>query len=570
MTFNIKKNNLAGDKILLAIFPFWDPIIPPNGIAHLKNFLQKHGYIVRTVDVIVEEIFQKIYRNYFKLLEAYVPENNRGNFYNIGHYLMQNHMMAHYNYDSERDYIELVKDLIYKTYYVHISEIQAHELNNVLDDFYFNLETYFMDLLEKEKPAVVGATAYKCTLPASLFALKLAKRKYPHVKTVLGGGIFVDSHAFGTPNFEILLEYSKDFLDKIIIGQGELLFFKYLKGELSDLKRVYTRQDIQGRILQFHEVGIPDYSDFDLARYPYLVATASASCPNQCSFCSTQRYYGNHRIKDVKQTSAEMIELHRRYRHQLFFMTDSLLNPVVSDLAKEFARSQYSLYYDTYFRVDDASANLENTILWRRGGLYRVRLGTESGSQRILDMMGKNITPSQIKTAVSTLAHAGIKTTTYWVIGHPGETEEDFQKTLDILEELQYDIYQAEANPFHYHSSSQFGADQWAGKKMNLYSKKAQKMLIFETWTANIEPLRKEAYQRLFRFDKHCRNLGIPNPYSLDDYVRAEERWEKLHKYAVPSILEFLSKTGDINENKNIKNVSLAKNIRQPVEDFEF
>jgi radical SAM superfamily enzyme YgiQ (UPF0313 family) len=483
---------------------------------------------------------------------------------------MQHHMMAHYNYDNERDYLDLVKDLVYKTYYVNISDVRARGLNRVLDDFYSNLEAYFLDLLEKEKPAVVGLTAYKCTLPASLFALKLAKKKFPHIKTLIGGGIFVDSHAIGTPNFEILLEYSKDFLDKLIIGQGELLFLEYLKGKLPDSKRVYTKQDVQGRILQFPEVDLPDYSDFDLTRYPYLVATGSASCPNQCSFCSAQRYYGAHRIKDAKQLTGEMIELHKRYGHQLFFMTDSMLNPVIHDLAGEFNKSRYSLYFDAYFRVDDVTANLENTMLWRRGGLYRARLGTESGSQTVLDMIGKDITPAQIKAAVSSLAHAGIKTTTYWVIGHPGETIEDFQKTLDLVEELRNDIYQAEANPFHYHSPTQFGADQWAGNKINLYSEKSRKMLVFETWTANIEPLRQEAYQRLFRFNQHCRDLGIPNPYSLDDYLKAEERWKKLHKHAVPSVLDFLSKTGDINENKNLKNVSLARNIRQPVDGFEF
>ncbi|MCP4153641.1 MAG: VacJ family lipoprotein, partial [bacterium] len=42
-------------KILLAILPYWDPMIPPTGIASLKTFLQKHGYTVKIVDYIVAE-----------------------------------------------------------------------------------------------------------------------------------------------------------------------------------------------------------------------------------------------------------------------------------------------------------------------------------------------------------------------------------------------------------------------------------------------------------------------------------------------------------------------------------
>ena len=158
-------------KILLAILPYWDPMIPPNGIAHLKRFLQNYGYKVKTVDVIVEETFQKIYIDYFKLLEEFVPENHRGNFYNIGHDLIQDHMMAHYNYTDEKKYLEVVKELVRQTYWVRINERQASRLNRVWDKFYSHLEDYFLHLVEREKPASLGLTVYKCTLPDSLFAL---------------------------------------------------------------------------------------------------------------------------------------------------------------------------------------------------------------------------------------------------------------------------------------------------------------------------------------------------------------------------------------------------------------
>ncbi|MCP4158062.1 MAG: hypothetical protein GY757_60725, partial [bacterium] len=396
-------------KILLGILPYWDPIIPPNGIAHLKRFLQKHGYIVKTVDLIVEEKFQEIYSSYFKLLEEFVDESGRGNFFNIGHDVMQDHMMAHYNYTDEKMYLQLVKEVIHKTYYVRIDDQQARRLNRLLDEFYTHLEECFLQLVEKEKPSYIGLTAYKCTLPASLFALKVTREKYPHIRTLIGGGTFVDTHTINTPNFEILLEYSKDFLDKIIIGQGEILFLKYLQGKLPQSQRVYTKKDIQGEILQFPDAEIPDLSDFELQKYLYLTGTGSASCPYDCSFCCAKLFYGDYREKDPRQTAAEMIQLHKKHGHQLFFMTDSMVNPIIDGVAKSMIEADASIYYDTYYRVDDASTRIENTMLWRRGGLYRVRLGTESGSTRILEKMGKNITTDQIRAAVSSLALAGIK-----------------------------------------------------------------------------------------------------------------------------------------------------------------
>jgi hypothetical protein len=464
----------------------------------------------------------------------------------------------------------LVKILIYKSFYMKVDDSYILRLNLIVDNFYTNLKSHFLDWLAKEKPGVVGVTAYKCTLPASLFVLRLTREKHPHIKTLLGGGIFSDTHAVGSPNYEALLKETEHYLDKIIIGQGEILFLKYLRGELPELQRVYTRNDINGEILDFSSMDIPDFSDFNILNYPYLPATASSSCPFQCSFCNSKKYWGKYRIKTARQTAAEMIKLYKKYGHQLFFMTDALLNPVIGDLTNELIKADVSLYYDTYFRVDPASGDIENTMHWRRGGLFRVRLGTESGSQGVLDMMGKNITTTQIKAAVNALAYAGIKTTTYWVIGHPGETEADFQLTLDLIEELKNDIFQAECNPFLYHYSGQAHQDQWGKKRIPLYSEEAMKMLIFQSWTLNLEPSRQEAYYRMHRFEQHCKKLGIPNPYSLHEHYEADERWKKLHKNAAPALLEFKNSGHYINENKNIKRTSFARNTQQDGGDFGF
>jgi len=557
-------------KILLAILPYWDPMIPPMGITSLKGFLQTHGYRVKTVDLIVKKETLEFYSSYFNLLRGCIPEEKRGNFNNIGHDVLQNHMMANLNYQDETEYIELVKILIYKSYYVTVEEVYIRQLNKIMSDFYTVLEDYFLCLLEEEKPDVVGVTAYKCTLPASTFVLRLTKERYPHIKTLMGGGTFNESHAPDSPNFQALLDYTKGYLDKIILGQGELLFLKYLRGELPDSQRVYTKEDINGEILEFDSQDIPDFSDLDTQKYPYLAATASASCIYQCSFCIGSKVAGKYRVKKPGQTVDEMRRLYEKNGQQLFFMTDSLLNPVVTDLAKEFINAGISLYYDAYFRVDESSTDIKNTLLWRRGGLYRVRLGTESGSQRILDEMDKRITVQQIKASLAALAYAGIKTTTYWVIGHPGETEEDFQQTLDLIEESKSDIFQAECNPMLFHYSRQTNAGKWAAYRTSLYPKKAKDMLVFESYTLDYPPSREETYKRMHRFQALCRKLGIPNPYSYDAHVKADERWRKLHKNAVPALMDFMNRRRYIDETKNITNTSFAKNTRTDDDAFDF
>jgi hypothetical protein len=533
-------------RILLTVLPYWAPVLPPVGLGRLKSFLQSHGYEIRIVDLIVKNEALEFYYGYFDVLKRCIPGEKRGNFKNIGHDVLRNHMMAHLNYQDETEYIKLVKVLLYKSYYENVADCFIRELNEVLTRYYKTLEEYFLFLLEFEEPDVVGATVYRDTIAPTMFVMKLTKEKYPQIKTVIGGGIFADSHMKGSPNFERLLEATKDYIDKVIIGEGELLFLKYLRGELPEEQRVYTSGDINGQVLDMKDTLPPDFSGLNIRKYSHLPGTASFSCKYKCSFCNEVQFRGKYRERDTKEAVDEMLRLYEMVElnnvnsgHQLFFMTDSLLNPIIDDLANELIKRNTSLYYDGYYKVDDAAADINKTFLWRKSGLYRVRLGVESGSQEVLHLMRKGIKVEQIRTAVSGFALAGIKTTTYWVIGHPGETEADFQNTLNLVEELKNSIYQAECNPFLYHYCGQNSSDQWEAKRMLLYPEKAKDMLIFDSWTLDMEPVREVAYERMHRFCEHCKRLGIPNPYSFKEIFDADRRWQQLQKFAVPPLDEF-------------------------------
>jgi radical SAM superfamily enzyme YgiQ (UPF0313 family) len=527
--------------------------------------------MVRTVDATVDEELREVYNKYFRSLIEFVPENKRRHLYNIGHEVLKNHMMAYLNYEDPEEYVELIKILIFKTFFCDVDEVQVSQLNKIISDFYIKLEKYFIHLLDKERPTVLGLSVYGSTLPASLFAFKLTKEKYPHIQTVMGGGIFSGELALNSPNFNFFLQKTP-YIDKIIIGEGEKLFLKYLRGELPKSQRVYTRESIKNEILDLSSATIPDFSDFDPGLYVQMAAYTSRSCPFQCSFCVETIYWGNFRKKKAQKIVNELVEMHKMYGTRLFLMCDSLLNPVITDLADEFKKIDTSLYWGGYLRVDKSVCDVENTLKWRQAGFYRARLGVESGSQRILELMGKKITIQQVKSAVSSLAMAGIKTTVMFVIGYPGETELDFQQTLDLIEELKENIYEADCNPFWYYLTGQVNSDEWSRKKKSvlLYPGKAKEMLILQTWTLDCEPSREETYRRVNRFVQHCAKLKVPNPYSLQESNRADERWQQLHKNAVPSLLKIKSKNICIDECKNVKNLSYATFVPQDNSDWDF
>ncbi|MGD2089481.1 MAG: radical SAM protein [Candidatus Aminicenantes bacterium] len=558
------------EKILLLLLPYWTPVVPPSGLSCLKAFLKQHGYNVKAVDANVEFKLREMYDKYFDALKEFVPQDKQSVFYNIGNEVWQNHMMAHLNYNDEEKYIELVKILVYNTFYCHVPDHQVARLNQLVAETYVRLEKYLIDLLEREKPTILGLSVYIGTIPASLFTFRLTRQRYPHIKTVMGGGIFNGLLAVNSPNLGFFLEKTEDYIDKIIIGEGELLFLKLLGGEFPASRRVITLEDIGGRMLDLSTVDIPDMSDFKLEYYPYLTSYASRSCPFQCSFCSDPVFWGRFRKKSASQVAAELIKAYKTFGSQLFVMSDLLMNPIATDLAHELLKSDVSVYWDTHFRIGREVCDPQKTLLWRRGGLYRVQLGTESGSQRVLDLMGKKITVEQIKTAISALAYAGIKTTTYWVIGHPGETEAEFQMTLDLIEELKSDIYQAETNPFWYVPNGQVSADKWQARSKLLYPEWSKDLLIIRQWVVDEAPDRRERYSRVNRFAQHCKKLGIPNPYSMNEIHQADLRWKKLHKNAVPALEEFKEKDIYIDENKTVKEVGSVNHIVQHDDNWGF
>jgi len=557
-------------KILLLVLPYWTPSIPPAGVSCLKSFLQAHGYPVTTADANVEPEIRRIYDQYFTTLKGFIPEEKRSIFDNIGKEVWQNHMMAHLHYKNEEEYIELVKVLVYETFYCGVYDHQVRQLNRIIADQYRELEKYLSDLFEREKPTVLGISVFIGTAAASLFAFQLAKKMIPQIRTVMGGAIFNGPLAINSPNLRYFLERTENIIDKVVIGEGEILFLKLLQGKLPADRRVFTRADIDGEMVDLSALDVMDMSDFKLESYPYLASFASRSCPFQCKFCSEAVLWGKYRKKNAAQVVQEAIRLYRKHRYQLFIMTDLLMNPMVTELAEEFIKADVSIYWDTHFRVDRQSCDPEKTMLWRRGGLYRVELGVESGSDRILKMMGKKITVQQIKDVLASLASAGIKTTTYWVIGYPGETEEDFRMTLDLVEEMKDDIYEAELNPFWYVPEGQVNAEEWASEGKLLYPESSKEMLILQQWVLEGDPDRQERYDRVNRFTTHCRRLGIPNPYSINEIHQADSRWKKLHRNAVPALIEFKEKGVYIDENKKRQTINVVSQTMELEDDWGF
>jgi radical SAM superfamily enzyme YgiQ (UPF0313 family) len=529
-------------KILLGLLPYWTPLIPPMGIASLKGYLEEHGFEVYTFDANIEDIFKNLYNEYFINIKKWIPKKKTGNLFNIGHDVLQYHLMIRFNLTDKTDYNESVRVILQNNYYFNVNDKLIVQLNNIVERFYTSLEIYLLEITDKINPDVVGLSAHRGTLPATLFSFKLIKKQFNDIKTIIGGPIFSQELTVNSPNFNYLLD-TADYIDKIIMGEGEGLFLSYLQEELPKTQRTFSINDIGNKTIDINHAPLPKFNKKDLKYYMYLPSYASRSCPYNCSFCAETLNWGAFRKKKTENIINDFVALQKQYNSQLFFFVDSLINPFINDLSLQLFQSDYCFYFDGYLKIDKHTCNYVNSEIWRKGGFYRARIGVESGSQNVLNLMDKKITVSQIRQTIKNLSSTGIKPSLYFIIGHPGETEIDFQQTLDLIDELKDDIYEAECNPFRFFWSGQNASDSWDSQfnKSPLYPEFMTDLLFFKTYQLDNDPKREVIYDRVCRFVEHCKNLGIPNPYTFEDVYKADNRWQDLHKNAVPNIVDFKS-----------------------------
>ena len=528
-------------KILLCLLPFWSPLTPPLGISVLKSHLKQHGFDVSAYDFNTEKDLWGFLNKYFKIIKESIPPQKYGNFNMISYDVLSNHLTAYIHKTDEKQYLQLIDALLRKNFFTSdmpSSTIAA--LDNVVSDFYSKLHDSILRTFNRFRPDIFGVSVYSTSLGPSMYAARLIKENAPDVLTMMGGGVFADHLATNSPNLRKFMEKTEQYLDVIVSGEGEVLLKNYLSGKLKSNKRLYTLKDIDGETLDLKTVDIPDFSDFDMKSYVQMAVYATRSCPHQCKFCSETVQWGRFRKKATEQIFNEIVRVKHKFGGTLFLFGDSIIQTIINDFSRKLISSGSTIYWDGYVRADPEVCDPSNTTLWRKAGYYRARLGIESGSQRILDLMDKRISIDQIKKALESLANAGIKTTTYWVIGYPGETEGDFQETLQLLGEIKDYIYEADWHPFYFFPYGQVGSRKWVRKfgVELVYPDEFSDMLVTQTWRLKTDPAREDIYERLNRFSVACKELKIPNPYSLLEIYQADKRWKKLHPEAGPNILD--------------------------------
>lgn len=309
--------------------------------------------------------------------------------------------------------------------------------------------------LRTTSPSVLGVYANLMTRPNVLEILRAAKEA--GWKTVVGGpepGAYLD-------------EYLSAGADVVVIGEGEVTLGELLPALRADSRSTLAQvngiafRNEDGSIHQTPARALipdidaqpwPDREAVDIERYMKVwrehhgkgsVSLITArGCPYRCRWCSHGVFGHTHRRRKPVSVVDELEWLLQRYQPEMAWLADDVFTihyGWIRQYAAEMKRRNLKIPFECISRADRLNEQVIDILA--ELGCFRVWIGSESGSQRILDAMERGVTVEQVQAAVRLAKSRGIKAGMFLMWGYEGEKLEDIETTVEHVKRADPDVF---------------------------------------------------------------------------------------------------------------------------------
>jgi len=335
------------------------------------------------------------------------------------------------------------------------SHLRKKGLSAEVFDSTFSSRHELWNLLRQGPPSVIGIYANLMTRTNVVEILRVAKEA--GWQTVVGGpepGAYIN-------------EYLAAGADVVVVGEGELTLEELVPSLHSHhpdkLDRIdgiaflapdgsVVRTKPRQQIKDIDAQPWPARESIDMARYVDVwrnhhsmgsVSLITArGCPYHCRWCSHEVFGKTHRRRKPVSVADELEWLIKRYQPQMAWMADDVFtihHGWLFQYAGELKRRCVKLPFECISRADRLNLQVVETLA--EMGCFRVWIGSESGSQRILDAMERGVTVEEVQTAVALCRSVGIKTGMFLMWGYEGEDLSDIEATVEHVKKSDPDIF---------------------------------------------------------------------------------------------------------------------------------
>ena len=314
-----------------------------------------------------------------------------------------------------------------------------------------NLEEIARLILSND-PRVVGFTCLTPRFSITLDIIAECKRLNPEVITVVGG-----PHVSGLSKYAL----KESAVDYGVVGEGEVTFLELINNiavgnPVDAVANLIYRNNgkiqinpVRPFIIDLDALPFPAFDLLKLDHYvdpafyegPHLGLMSARGCPYDCYFCASRVVWGRRiRYRSPANMLSEIKEAIDKYRIREFIFYDDTFT-LQRNRILEFLDAVIEGHLDIRFycqvRVDYIDVEIAKKL--RAAGCFAVAIGVESGNEEILKAMGKNLTKDQIRSGVHVLKESKMPFLASYIFGHPGDTHESIQQTIDFSNELDAD-----------------------------------------------------------------------------------------------------------------------------------
>ncbi|HLP58872.1 MAG TPA: radical SAM protein, partial [Candidatus Deferrimicrobium sp.] len=174
--------------------------------------------------------------------------------------------------------------------------------------------------------------------------------------------------------------------------------------------------------------------------FPIAPVSTTRGCPYSCTFCGSAVNMGKKlRSRSIAMVLKEMRLLYDNYGVREFHIIDDMFNfdkQRVLDFCNGIREQGMKISYTFPNGLRLNQLDREMLEMMKEMGAYSFNVGIESGSQRILDGIKKNLTLELIEEKVNLIVASGLEPCGFFILGFPGETEEDIKATIAFARKL--------------------------------------------------------------------------------------------------------------------------------------
>lgn len=226
----------------------------------------------------------------------------------------------------------------------------------------------------------------------------------------------------------------------MVFGTNELHMLPNLLEKVLNGERIELVRQMDGEIAE----GLPVKRIDSVSQF----VTIMYGCNNFCSYCIVPYVRGRERSRSVESIVNEVKDLAANGVKEI-----TLLGQNVNSYYSEDDNADFPALLRAVCKVDgiervrfmtshpkDLSDGLIAAMAEEEKVCTHIHLPVQSGSDRILKLMNRHYDRERYFTVVDKLKAAvpGVELTTDIIVGFPGETEEDFEATLDMVEKIGY------------------------------------------------------------------------------------------------------------------------------------